>query len=179
MRVPLKTRSITILFVLVLTLVCTSCGYHNPYIYHGPEKKIYLATWKNRTNQLQLNAELHQYLVKWFQKSSSLKIVRNRSDADYVLGGEIISIDLPSLAYSNNQSTEVRVRFRSRYILKDIPNDKVLFQVPDQLKTETYKTSSDSAATSSNEQEALESILETLSQEIYTKLLSGLSREEE
>ena len=173
----MKTRYLLFGILLALMFFSSSCGYHNPYVYTGPEKKIYLASWKNRTNQLQLDSDLYQNLVKWYQRSDSIKIVKDKKDADLILGGEIISISLPSLSYDSNNSTkEVKIRLTVRYILKDLKTDMVLFQVHKQLRTEDYTTTGDSSSTADNEKEALDTIIDELSQDIYSKTLSRLSK---
>ena len=75
------------------------CGYHNPYVYTGPEKVIYIMDWKNRTSELGLDADIYKSLIRWFQKSRSIKTTKKRDGADLILAGEIVSIDIPSLSY--------------------------------------------------------------------------------
>lgn len=154
-----------------------SCGYRNPYVYSGPDKAIYIPSWKNRTSELQLESQIYQSLLEWFQKSDSLKIVKNKEDADLILAGEIISIALPSLSYgANNQTREVKLNMRIRYILKDLATGKVLFQEPGQLRSEDFTVTTDASSTSDNENDALTTIIDELSQDIYTKTLSKLQR---
>jgi len=172
----LKTQRIAVSTLIFFTLLLTACGYHNPYVYSGPEKKVYFASWKNRTNELQLDAKIYQSLIRWYQKSESFKFVKNKADADLILGGEIVSIDLPSLAYgANNTTTEVKLKLQVRYIMKEITTDKILFQEPGQTRTEEYTVTPDSTSTSDNEKEALATIIDELSQDIYVKTLTKLS----
>ena len=165
------------LFIALATLLIlvSSCGYRNPYVYTGPDKSIYLAAWKNRTNELQLESQIYQSLITWYQKSDSLKIVSSKEDADLILGGEIVSIDLPSLSYgANNTTREVKLRLQIRYIMKDLQTNSVLFQEAGQIRSEEYLVASDVSTTSDNEKEALETIIDELSQDIYLKTLTKL-----
>ena len=158
-----------------MLLIVVSCGYRNPYVYTGPDKSIYITSWKNRTSELQLESEIYQSLLQWFQKSDSLNIVKDRSSADLILAGEIISIDLPSLSYgANNTTQEVKLLLRVRYILKDIETGEILFQQPNQLRTEEYVVSADSSVTRDSEEKALETIIDELSQDIYLQTLTKL-----
>lgn len=158
-----------------MLLIVVSCGYRNPYVYTGPDKSIYITSWKNRTSELQLESEIYQSLLQWFQKSDSLNIVKDRSSADLILAGEIISIDLPSLSYgANNTTQEVKLLLRVRYILKDIETGEILFQQPNQLRTEEYVVSTDSSVTRDSEETALETIIDELSQDIYLQTLTKL-----
>lgn len=169
------TRTLPIL--LLLALVVTACGYHNPNVYSGPDKSIYLTTWKNRTNKLRLDIEIYQSLVTWFQKSGSLSVTKGQDGADIILAGEIISIDIPSLSYgAGNAATEVKLRLKVRYILKDLKTDKVLLEVPSEVWTEEYLVSSSSSQTADNEAEALATIVYDLSQKIYRAAIKELPK---
>lgn len=167
----------TLPILLLLALVVTACGYHNPNVYSGPDKSIYLTTWKNRTNKLRLDIEIYQSLVTWFQKSGSISVTKGHDGADIILAGEIISIDIPSLSYGEgNSATEVKLRLKVRYILKDLKTDKILLEVPSEVWTEEYLVSSDSNQTADNEAEALATIVNDLSQKIYRAAIKELPK---
>jgi len=157
---------------LTLSFVISSCGYRNPYVYSGPERTIYATTWKNRTNVLLLDSKIYQSLIKWFQKSGSIVISKSKEDADFILAGEIVSIDLPSLTYAGgNTTSEVKIRLRVRYILKDLKTGNIMIEQPSEVWTEEYKVGANSTITKDNENEALAIIIEDLSQRIYQKSL--------
>jgi len=167
----------TIIPLLFLTIIFSSCGYHNPNVYSGPEKSIYITEWKNRTSELAIDSKIYRSLTKWFQKSSSISVVRGKKGADLILAGEIVSIELPSLSYgANNTATEVKVKLRVRYILKEISTNKVMLEVPDEIWTQEYFISNSSIVTGNNEEEALDIILEDLSQKIYRNTVSRIPK---
>ncbi len=164
--------------VLLTGLLVTACGYHNPYVYSGPDKNLYVANWRNRTNDLLLDAKIYQSLVRWYQKSGSIKVVKEKDGAHLILAGEIVSIDLPSLSYgSGNDATEVRILLTVRYILKDIESGEVLLEIPNEVWSEEYKVGASSSENSDNEKEALETIIDDLSEKIYIKTLGILSKQ--
>lgn len=174
----MKTAKRFIPFVLMLFFFLTSCGYHNPYVYSGPDRALYITTWQNRTNDLLLDAKIYQSLVRWFQKSGQIAVTKEKTGADLILAGEIISIDLPSLSYGvNNDATEVKVLLTVRYILKDIKTGEVLIEIPRETWTEEYAVGTSSSASSDNEREALAIIIDDLSERIYLKTLTKLSRQ--
>ena len=165
------------IFLLALPLLI-SCGYHNPYVYNGPAKTIYIATWKNRTSQLQLNTKLNQSLLSWYQRNSSIKVVNSKAEADLILGGEIVSIDIPSLSYgANNITREVNLKLRVRYVLKDLKAQTILFQVSGEQRTEEYVVTNDNAFDSASESRALATVIDELSQDIYSRTLAVLPKE--
>jgi hypothetical protein len=163
--------------ILVLTIILVSCGYHNPNVYSGPAKSIYIAEWENRTSELSLSSKIYRTLMRWYQKSSSISVVRKKAGADLILAGEIVSIDLPSLSYGiDNTATEVKARLRVRYILKEISTNTIILEVPEETWTEAYLIGSNSTDLIDNEEEALNRIIENLSQKIYQTTVSGIPK---
>jgi hypothetical protein len=167
-------RTALLLLPIVFLL---SCGYRNPNVYSGPAKTIFIKEWNNRTSELGLNSDIYRSLTRWFQQSRSLSITNKREGADLILAGEIISIELPSLAFNvDNVASEVKVRLRVRYIMKDLANNLVVLQAPDELWTEEYLVSSDSNVNIDNESEALETIVDDLSKKIYQRTVAALPK---
>lgn len=163
--------------LIVIACIVAACGYRNPNIYNGPHKNIYITEWKNRTSELGLDSKLYRSMTKWFQKSGSISTVRQKEGADLILAGEIVSLELPSLSYgANNITSEVKVRLRVRYIVKDIATNKIMLEIPDQTWEETYLVSTNSSANMDNESKALDKIIEDLSQKIYQKTISGITK---
>lgn len=176
-RHPLKALIRILPFLLVLAVGISSCGYRNPYVYNGPTKTIYITNWKNRTSELNLNSDIYQSLLKWYQKAGSFKITKKKEHADFILAGEIISIRLPSLTFdAANDASNVEVKLTVRYILKDLTQNKILFEQSKTTFSEDYIISVDSAITADNEKEALETIIDDLSESIYLETLKKLSK---
>jgi len=162
---------------LFLAVLLGGCGYYFPHVYDGPTQTIYMPNWKNRTSQLGLDARIYQSLSRWFQKSSSIILTKNRDQADMVLAGELISIDLPSVSWdADARTTETNVALSVRYILKDIKSDKILWEVPNELWTEAYSTEGGAAVMAENERKALTQILDDMSERIYIGTLDKLRR---
>ena len=173
----MKIRKILLPSLLAVVFLLASCGYRNPYVYTGPDRDLYITTWHNRTNELLLDAKIYQSLVRWYQKSGSIKVTKQKEGAQLILAGEIVSIDLPSLSYGvGNDATEVKVLLTVRYILKDLENDKVLMEVGNEVWTEEYKVGASSSESADNEKEALEIIIDDLSEKIYIRTLNTLSK---
>lgn len=163
--------------LLVTACILVSCGYHNPNVYNGPHKVIYITEWKNNTSELGLDSKIYRSLTRWFQNSRSISTVREKTGADLILAGEIVSLELPSLSYgSNNIASEVKVRLRVRYVLKDLASNKILMEVPDQIWIEDYLVSNNSNVNQDNERKALETIINDLSQRIYQRTVSKLPK---
>jgi len=162
---------------LIIAFIVGGCGYHNPNVYSGPDKTIYISAWQNRTSNLDLDSQIYRSLTRWFQKSGSISTVRNKDEADFILSGEIISIELPSLSYgAGNITTEVKVKLRVRYRLKEISSNKNIIEVGDETWAEDYLVSTNISANRDNEREALKTIIKNLSQKIYQRTVSQLPK---
>lgn len=173
----LKTTLRLNLLFLLTALFLSACGYHNPYVYKGPEKSIYVTHWQNSTNALQLDSKIYQSLTHWFQKSSAIKITKEKDGADFILAGEIISIQLPSLSYgAANSTSQVKVMLTVRYILKEINTDRIMLEVPAETWTEDSRVTRSATTTTDNEDKALATIIDDLSEKIYIKALGKLSQ---
>lgn len=163
-------------FLLVLFIVA-GCGYRNPNVYSGPQQTIYVKEWKNRTSDLGLDSEIYRSVTRWFQKSGSINTIRKKNGADLILAGEIVSIELPSLSYGeNNVATEVKVRLRVRYILKEIATNKIWLEVSDETWIEEYLVASSSSTNIDNEAEAVDTIIDELSKKIYQRTVAILPK---
>ncbi len=170
------TRTVLVLFIS-LAVFTGGCGYYFPYVYDGPQKSIYIPTWKNRTSQLGFDAKIYQSLSRWFQKSTAIILTKNREQADLILAGEVISLDLNSVSWgADARSTRSKVVLEVRYVLKDIKSDEILWEVPLETWTEAYSTEGGSSLTAGNEREALERILTDISERIYLGTLDKIRR---
>ena len=167
------TPGLLVIFCLIFLL--GGCGYYFPHVYDGPEKSVYMPNWKNRTNKLGIDAIMYQSLSIWFQKSKAIRITKNKETADLILAGEITFIDLPSVAWNSNaRTTDVKVRLGLRYVLKDLKNGEILWEVPEDMWTEDFGTLNETA---DNEDEALEIILDDISEKIYLGVLDKLRKQ--
>lgn len=167
------TPGLLVIFCLIFLL--GGCGYYFPHVYDGPEKSVYMPNWKNRTDKLGIDAVMYQSLSIWFQKSKAIRITKKKETADLILAGEITFIDLPSVAWDGNaRTTDVKVRLGLRYVLKDMKNGKILWEVPNDMWTEDYDTLNQSA---DSEDEALKQIIDDVSEKIYLGTLDKLRKQ--
>ena len=158
--------------VFITFCLCSCSAYYFPHIYEGPSQVIYAPTWKNRTSKLGLDSKIYQSLSRWFLKSDSITMTKDKAKADLVLAGEIVSISLPSISWDGqSNATDIKVRLGVRYVVKDLKTGTILWEVPDQLWTEDYPSTTVNATI---EEEALETIVDDLSEAIYLGVLKRL-----
>ncbi len=165
-------------FLISLFLLFTllgGCGYYFPHVYSGPALSIYLPDWKNRTQELGLDAKIYHSLSRWFQKSPAISVTKEKQKADLVLAGEIISIDLPSLAHGPNYRTRaIKVTLQVRYILKDRKSGDILWEVGKETWSEATSSGSGSVMDIDSEAAALKQIIDDLSEKLYLGTLRRL-----
>ncbi len=166
---PTAVRLIPVFFLVSLL---AGCGYYFPQVYDGPTRSVYMPTWKNRTNELGLDAKIYQSLARWFQKSDAIRITKDKKTADLILAGEILYIDLPSVSWNGDaRTTNVKVKLGVRYVLKDLKKGKIIWEVPDELWTEDYSVHD---IGTNAETKALAQIVDDLSERIYLGTLDKL-----
>ena len=104
--------------IALTLLVLAGCGYYFPHVYEGPEQVVYMPNWENRTNKLGLDSRIYQSLSRWFQKSDAVKLTKERAGANYILAGEIVAIDLPSVSWDGvTRASGINVKLVVRYVL--------------------------------------------------------------
>jgi hypothetical protein len=151
------------------------CGYYFPHVYEGGHKTIYMPTWKNKTNKLELDMKIYQSLARWFQKAEKVSLTKEKSGADFILAGEILSISLPSISWNTvSDATGTKVQINVRYVLKDLKSGKILWEVPSKMYTADYTVNT---STSAADDEALAMIIEEMSEHIYLGTLNKLRKQ--
>jgi len=105
----------------VLILGAGGCGYQftvegagpviggGSRVAEGPPIRLALHALKNNTFVPTLEFKYTRYLRQALQSSGSATIVEDDLSADFILDGAIVSVSLPSVAFSQTQTQESRV----------------------------------------------------------------------
>ncbi len=91
----------------------------------GPPVRLALHTLKNNTFEPNLEFKYTQYLRQALLSAGSATIVDDDPSADFVLDGTIVSVTLPSVAFSQAQTQESRVTVKVKVKVKDRKTGKV------------------------------------------------------
>lgn len=115
-----KSLSI-LLIVMSLNLLIAGCGYRftvegmGPRIGGGgvqddkPLVPLTIRDFLNRTFHSNLEFKYSKYMRQEFAASSGAKVVYDDGQADFVMRGEIVSVDVPTVTFSTTDAREGRV----------------------------------------------------------------------
>lgn len=167
---------------MLLALCClvpAGCGYRNPYVQPTgtalPTKNVYLSIWPNRTNELGLETAIYRNLVSMLKHSPKIQITSNKQDADYLLSGEIHSINVPALSYGQyDRAVEVNIILTVGYQLTEKGTGKILLEKKDLTFTEAALVGVDAITTRANKNKALAIINDDLAELVYLDTMSSL-----
>ena len=138
-----------------------ACGYQ--FTVEGPGPKIgggqvaegspvrlALHTLRNNTFEPNLEFKYTKYLRQALQSAGSATIVDDDRSADFVLDGAIVSVQLPSLAFSRAQTQESRVKVKVAVKVKEQRTGKIRWKQTASNSAEFFvgASSSTSAAAS-------------------------------
>ncbi len=118
----LHPRSVLSTLVLALTLsAVTGCGYQfrvegaGPTIggtsataSSAPPPRVVIRTLKNASFEPNLEVRFTNYLRHEFSSGSGAQIVSEGDGADFILSGDILSVSLPTLSFSQTTTLEIR-----------------------------------------------------------------------
>ena len=109
-----------LVLAMMMTLSGNSCGYQftvegsgpvigGGQVAEGPPVRMSLHTLRNNTFEPNLEFKYTRYLRQALQAGGSATIVEDDRFADFIIEGAIVSVALPSVAFSQTQTQESRV----------------------------------------------------------------------
>jgi len=124
------------LILLAVMQSIVGCGYQftvegpgprigGGHVSEGQPVRLALRTLQNKTFEPNLEFKYTRYLRQALQSSGSATIVEDDLSADFILDGAIVSVTLPSLAFSQAQTQESRVTVNVMVKVKDRKTGKV------------------------------------------------------
>ncbi len=91
-----------------------------------PPIRLAIQTFRNNSHEPNLEFKYSRYLRQAMQSAGSAEVVDD-SSADFILGGTILSVALPSLSFSRTQTREARVIVRVAVSVRDRRTGKTLW----------------------------------------------------
>ena len=121
---------------MLILLNVAGCGYRftvagpGPVIgggrvAEGPPVRLAVHTLKNNTFEPNLEFKYTRYLLQALQSSGSATVVKDDLSADFILDGAIVSVSLPSVAFSQVQTQESRVSVKVAVTVRHRKSGKI------------------------------------------------------
>lgn len=148
-----------VLFLMMLWSLA-GCGYQftvegsgpviggGDRVAEGPPVRLVLRTLKNNTFEPNLEFKFTRYLRQALQSAGSATIVEDDLSSDFVLDGAIVSVTLPSVAFSQQQTQESRVTVTVAVTVKHRKTGKVRWTQSKTNSAEFFVGASSSSAAS-------------------------------
>jgi len=145
--------------VLLILLNVAGCGYQftvegqGPVIgggrvVEGPPVRLAVHTLKNKTFEPNLELKYTRYLLRALQSSGGATVVKDDLSADFILDGAIVSVSLPSVAFSQSQTQESRVTVKVAVTVRHRKSGKIRWTGSSENSAEFFVGSSTSDGTS-------------------------------
>lgn len=135
-----------------LSLV-TGCGYQfrvegtgptiggAPTSQHAtPPPRLVVRTLENRSFEPNLEARFTNYIRHEFSSGSGAQIVSDMEGADLILSGQIVSVDLPTLSFSQTTTLESRAEATVAIKIEETRTKRVVWAHTAKAASEFYVT---------------------------------------
>jgi len=115
-------------------------------VVEGPPVRLAVHTLKNNTFESNLEFKYTRYLLQSLQSVGSATVVEDDLSADFILDGAIVSVSLPSVAFSQAQTQESRVTVRVKVTVRHRKSGKIRWTGSSQNSAEFFVGSSSSTS---------------------------------
>lgn len=128
-----------VFIVLGVSFLVSGCGYRftvegmGPRIGgggvqdSGPIVPLAIQDFLNRTFHSNLESTYTKYMRQEFAASSGAKVVNDDGHADFVMKGEIVSVNVPTVTFSTTQAREGRVNVVVKVTVEDRKTGRIVW----------------------------------------------------
>lgn len=172
MRVRFGGFGVTLLGLLLVAMLLTSCGYRLQGQSRLPEgiARIAILPFANQSYETGLENDLYDALVDEFARSHNL-LLAAPENADLILRGTIKSVDSNSISYSPDDRTyEYRVAMVLDVVFERVADQSVFQRKTGLREVDEYKTSSEPLLVDRRRREALRRLSRVLAENIHDGL---------
>lgn len=126
-------------WVVLTMFLLSACGYQfsvegvgptiggGKPVSSGPPMVLAVRNFENHTFHPHLENKYTSYFRQEFTTNSGADVVYEERDADFLMKGEIVSVTLPSLTFTPNQTRETRVQVVVRVTVENQKTGKLLW----------------------------------------------------
>lgn len=168
----LKEKNIWIVFLCLLSLFFSACGYRFTGGGNLPQgiKTVYIAMLENRTSETGAENIFTNDLIYEFTKNNE---VASKDQADAYLSGIIKSMSIETISHRGTYtSLERRVKIALDLKLTDT-DGKVIWIAKDISENEEYDVMSDKLATEKKRRDAILALSKRLAEKVHNRLTEG------
>jgi hypothetical protein len=138
-----RVSSLSMLNALVSVLILSAlagCGYQfrvegagptiggaNPAASQGPAPRLVIRTLVNKSFEPNLETRYTNYLRHEFSSGSGAEVVADSEPADLILTGEILSVGIPTLSFSQTTTLESRAEVVVRVRVEEARTKKMVW----------------------------------------------------
>ncbi|MFQ5992537.1 MAG: LPS assembly lipoprotein LptE [Nitrospiraceae bacterium] len=147
------TRLISLSRLGAVVLLVTSCGYQfrvegpGPVIgggptslYEGPPVSMVIPTFENKTFEPNLELKYTSYARTEFSAGSEVRVVKESDPSQFILKGQILSVVIPSINFTQTTTLESRVTVTVRAAAKEVSTGKVVWTQDATASSEFFVT---------------------------------------
>jgi outer membrane lipopolysaccharide assembly protein LptE/RlpB len=147
---------------LLMVLVLSGCGYQftvdgagpviggGERVAEGPQVRLALRTLKNNTFEPGLEFKYTRYLRRALQSTGGVSIVDDDLSADFIIDGAIVSVTLPSVAFSQTRTQESRVTVKVAVKVRHRKTGKIRWTQTNTKSAEFFVGASSSSSEGGN-----------------------------
>jgi hypothetical protein len=139
----------------------------------GPVPRLVVPNFLNKTFEPNLELKFTNYTRHEFSAGGGVRIVTNREAADFALKGEIVSVVMPSLSFTQNDTFENRVIVTVKAVVEDVRSGKVVWDQRSTATSEFFITN-DLQFNRVLQTRALEQAGRLIAEDLATRFLSHL-----
>jgi hypothetical protein len=115
-------------------------GGADPAASQGPSPRLVIRTLVNRSFEPNLETRYTNYLRHEFSSGSGAQVVSDSEAADLILTGEILSVGLPTLSFSQTATMESRAEVVVRVSVEEAKTKKMVWMQMARGASEFYVT---------------------------------------
>jgi len=162
--------------VLLLAAALGACGYN----FRGRQnnlpsdvRTIAIPMFKNNTGELRIESTFTGEVIFQFTRSQMVRVV-SEDQADAILRGEIMAVEIEDVAYSATEtSRQRRVKITVKADLTRRRDGQVLWQDRRLIQRRTYLVSSDAMTTDTAKATAITELAKAMAQTLHDRVFEN------
>jgi len=128
-------------YSFAVSVVLTGCGYQfqvegpgpvigeaTPAAARADAPRMAILPFENKTFEPNLEQKYTSYTRREFSAGSGVRVVTDPGEADLLLKGQVVSLSLPAISFTQSQTFEYRVSVRVEATVEDAKTRKVVWR---------------------------------------------------